>query len=309
MRNVAALVPALAALLALSSCESAGERPAAPVATTAATPSSTPTTPPALASATPSAPAASPKTYAVPIARYASPGELTRALVNADRVIHDEGATDDAVAAAGQAQQRAYRQLIVTRTWREPVYAALPARLRADARDCVTAGEALRAATRPQTKLPGWRIVPAAPHGDLLRFYQESGRRHGIDWTYLAAINLVETRMGRLRGTSSAGAQGPMQFLPSTWAEVGRGNIDDPRDAIDAAARYLVRRGGRASIARGVRGYNPSDYYVRGVLSYAAVLQRDPAAYRGFYHWQVYYRMTTGDVVLLEGYRRSPAVR
>ncbi len=40
-----------------------------------------------------------------------------------------------------------------------------------------------------------------------------------MPWYYLAAINLIETRMGRIDGLSTAGAQGPMQFLP---ADVGR---------------------------------------------------------------------------------------
>jgi membrane-bound lytic murein transglycosylase B len=46
--------------------------------------------------------------------------------------------------------------------------------------------------------------------------------------------------MGRIRGVSSAGAQGPMQFLPTTWDIYGGGgDINDPCDAIRAAARLL----------------------------------------------------------------------
>jgi len=72
----------------------------------------------------------------------------------------------------------------------------------------------------------------------------------------LAAVNLVETGMGRIDGVSIANAQGPMQFLPSTWAEpgIGKGNIRNPHDAIQAAARYLVRRGGLRDIRRGLWG-------------------------------------------------------
>ena len=68
-------------------------------------------------------------------------------------------------------------------------------------------------------------------------------------------MNLVETGMGRIDGISVANAQGPMQFLPTTWAEagIGQGNIRDPHDAIQAAARYLVRRGG-------LSGYQPRGY-------------------------------------------------
>ena len=59
----------------------------------------------------------------------------------------------------------------------------------------------------------------------------------------LAGIHLVETRMGRLRGTSPAGAKGPMQFIPETWARFGQGDIESNRDAIRAAARHLVAHG------------------------------------------------------------------
>ena len=41
-----------------------------------------------------------------------------------------------------------------------------------------------------------------------------------------------------------------MQFLPTTWARWGRGDIDDPADSIMAAARYLASNG----FARGPHG-------------------------------------------------------
>src|SRR5690606_36754035 len=80
---------------------------------------------------------------------------------------------------------------------------------------------------------------------------------------------------GRIRGLSVAGARGPMEFLPSTWNEpgIGEGDIDDPHDAIQAAARYLVRRGGPADMQRALRGYNNSPNYVRAVRIYADLLR------------------------------------
>ena len=63
----------------------------------------------------------------------------------------------------------------------------------------------------------------------------------GVGWNYLAAINLIETRLGSVVGPSTAGAQGPMQFLPSTFAAYGDGgDIHSPRDSIIAAGRYLA---------------------------------------------------------------------
>ena len=200
-------------------------------------------------------------------------------------------------------QQVVYRRLGDHPEWDPDVFARLPGEFHESAQRNVAARREFRAmATKISDTLPAWRIAAPVPSDELLGYYREAESAMGVPWPYLAAINLVETRMGRLRGISTAGARGPMQFLPSTWAEVGRGDIDDPEDAIDAAARYLARRGGRTDIARGVHGYNPSDSYVRAVLAYARVLQREPAQYAGFYHWQVYYRMATGDVVLLEGY-------
>ena len=132
--------------------------------------------------------------------------------------------------------------------------------------------------------LPAWRIVEPAPAEDLMRFYRDAEAAYDVGWEYLAAINLVETAMGRIRGTSVAGAQGPMQFIPTTWARWGRGDIDDPADSIMAAARYLASNG----FARGPRGvanalfeYNNHPAYVRGVTAYAKVMERRPRAFLG----------------------------
>src|SRR5690606_26493401 len=132
----------------------------------------------------------------------------------------------------------------------------------------------------------------------------------GIGWEYLAAINLVETAFGRIRGLSVAGAQGPMQFLPSTWNErgIGAGDIDDPHDAIQAAARYLVRRGGPADMALALLGYNNSPNYVRAVTLYADILRRDDRALAVFHEWEVHYLSAAGDLWLPVGYRELTAV-
>jgi hypothetical protein len=48
--------------------------------------------------------------------------------------------------------------------------------------------------------------------------------------------------------------------------------------------------------------YNPSAHYVKAIKAYAGVLAADASACRGYYNWTLYYHMTTGDRVLLEGY-------
>ena len=119
----------------------------------------------------------------------------------------------------------------------------------------------------------------------------------------LAAINLVETGLGRIDADSVAGAQGPMQFMPATWARWGNGDVHDPHHAIYGAARYLAASGaadGRLSDA--LFAYNNDNRYVRAVNLYAGLLRRTPLLFRGLYHWQVYYRSAAGDLLLPEGY-------
>ena len=153
--------------------------------------------------------------------------------------------------------------------------------------------------------LPAWRIQAPAPAEDLLKAYRSASTATGIDWEVLAAVNLVETGMGRIDGVSVANAQGPMQFLPTTWAEPGigqGGDIRDPWDSIHAAARYLVRRGGLDDIRKGLWGYNNSDHYGKAVLHYAALLKQNPVRYRSLHQWQIHYASSAGDLWLNEGY-------
>jgi membrane-bound lytic murein transglycosylase B len=161
--------------------------------------------------------------------------------------------------------------------------------------------------TSPQRKLPRWRIVAPRPARELLGYYRVAQQRTGVPWAYLAAIHLVETRMGRIRGASTAGALGPMQFLPSTWDLYGAGgDINDPRDAILAAARLLKANGAPGDMGEALRHYNTSTKYVRAVSEYARTMMRSRSAYRGYWHWRVLYRQVRGTYVLPVGY---PEVR
>jgi hypothetical protein len=92
----------------------------------------------------------------------------------------------------------------------------------------------------------------------------------------LAAINFVETDFGTDVATSSAGAEGWMAFLPSTfeeWGVDGDGDgvkdIFDAADAIYSAANYLHDSGAPADWWAAVFAYNHAGWYVEKVLGYA----------------------------------------
>ncbi len=258
----------------------------------------------ALVTATPSPlPTASPRPD--PPVAASDPQLLALQMASAERAIRDPSVTGLDLAWFGHLQQLTYRKLAATPELRDSVLAALPADLKAAATANADATADLRATVVPGPDLPTtWRIVEPAPLDDLARYYREAEAEFGVPWSYLAAIHLVETRMGRIRGTSVAGAQGPMQFIPATWARYGEGDINSNLDSIRAAARYLRANGAPANMANALFRYNQSQRYVRAVTEYAEVMRADPDAYRGYYQWQVYYLTTRGDILLPVGYGR-----
>src|SRR5687767_6133925 len=194
-------------------------------------------------------------------------------------------------------QQRLYLALgLRSRSFGDDVVARLPAALRADARDVIVARRALVRLTPPTTlPLSAFRTGPAEPADRLLAHYREAERRFGVRWSILAAVNFVETAFGKVRSRSSAGAQGPMQFLPATWRAYGLGgDIYDPRDSILGAANYLRASGAPGNLRRALYAYNHSRLYVEAVLAYARVMRRDVRAFYGFHAWQVFVRTPNG---------------
>jgi Transglycosylase SLT domain len=126
----------------------------------------------------------------------------------------------------------------------------------------------------------------AKPVDALRSYYQEAYQKYGVDPSYLASINFIESNFGRVNGPSSAGALGPMQFLPGTWDNYGNGgNVNDPHDAILAAARYLVHYGAPGDMRTAIWHYNPDYNYVDSVESFAHAYRSDPAWLDRMYYW------------------------
>jgi transglycosylase-like protein with SLT domain len=272
--------------------------------TRTATPAPRPPAPPAPATHGPdSAPFATTAIGPAPT----DPAQLTAMadeLVAAETRLHDPATAAADVPAVARRQQAIYRAISARPEALPAVMERVPATLRPAVEANVTAGvELRRLAGNPRTALPPWRIIPPPPPAELEAHYKEAETRYGVPWEYLAAVHLVESRMGRIRGTSSAGAKGPMQFMQPTWDAYGEGgDINDPRDAILAAGRYLHRNGAPGDMAKALWNYNHSDRYVRAVTLYAQQIEADPRAYLAYHAWQVYYIMTRGDVLLEEGY-------
>ena len=191
-------------------------------------------------------------------------------------------------------QQRIHRLLSVRERLAHGVLARVPGRVAAHARATLRARRKLAPLATPQPRRR-FRTGAPEPAGVLLRHYRDAQRRFGVGWQVLAAVNLVESAFGRLRNNSTAGAQGPMQFIPSTWAAYGMGgDVHDPRDAILGAANYLRASGAPRDLRRALYAYNPSSLYVDAVFAYAGRIRRDARNFFSYYAWQVFVRTPDG---------------
>jgi transglycosylase-like protein with SLT domain len=293
LSRLASGAAALAVATALNAC--AAPAPPSSRATAAAPSASVVTSAAAVAAASPSAaPSAAPVDEAADVA--------IRLRVLEGR-IRDSGTRYTQLPALAASQQDAYQELIAHPGWTARVLSLTPDGLRGVVSANLDAALQIRELNGLRRSLPHWRIVSPPEPDVLLAYYHEAQALYGIPWQYLAAINLIETSMGRIQGTSVAGALGPMQFMPATWASYGQGgDVNDPHAAILAAGRYLRAHGAPGDMARAVYAYNPSDLYVRAVSLYAGVMEADSRAFFGYYFWRVYVPTTSGDVLLPQGF-------
>ncbi len=127
------------------------------------------------------------------------------------------------------------------------------------------------------------RIPQPGQITSYLQLFQASAAKYcpQMSWTVLAAIGQIESADGQNMGPSSAGALGPMQFIPATWAawgirgfgRPGRPDIMNPFDAVPSAARMLCADGASSGTQAGLRqaifAYNHATWYVNDVLALA----------------------------------------
>lgn len=104
---------------------------------------------------------------------------------------------------------------------------------------------------------------------------------YGIDWKLVEAVWQIESgKRWKTNVQSSAGAQGPMQFMPGTWrgyATDGNGDgvtdITDARDAVYAGAKYLAANGAATNVDGALLRYNHAQWYVTKVKNLAASIE------------------------------------
>ncbi len=128
------------------------------------------------------------------------------------------------------------------------------------------------------------RMIPQ----DYLAWYIAAAQTcPGLPWAILAGIGTVESGNGQSaapgvhNGTNAAGAEGPMQFEPATFAQYAvKADPDaplspyDPQDAIFTAANMLCANGAKGGTPQGIKeaiyAYNHAGWYVDEVLNWAA---------------------------------------
>lgn len=194
-------------------------------------------------------------------------------------------------------QQRMYRKMTAKPKLARRTQNRLGGRMRAMVRGNVFAGTRLRSMIKtPLSPDATLRVGGFRPAGELLRYYKKAQRRFGVHWQVLASINMIESKFGRVKSTSWAGAQGPMQFMPPTWDAYGMGgDVRDPHDAIMGAANYLRASGAPDRYRSAVWNYNHSYAYVDAVMAYARRMMAQPREFYAYYNWQVYILTTAGD--------------
>ena len=187
--------------------------------------------------------------------------------------------------------------------WSNAARPRIPAELLDTLDRNVDARRALNAITPARTTLPAWRIVPPAPADQLLGFSSPSrgGNRCHVELS--GRDQSCRNASGKHRRRQHRGRAGTHAVPARHVRRYGQGgDIHSPHDSIIAAGRYLAANNFVNDRDHAIYRYNHASDYVRAVNQYAALIGGDPAAFAGYYRWDVYCRTTAGDVLLPIGY-------
>lgn len=122
------------------------------------------------------------------------------------------------------------------------------------------------------------KLNKAGLTGTFINEYIKASRNYNVPWEVIAAVHYVETRQsGDTHISSYAGAQGPMQFMPSTFRAYakdgdndGIARIGNVKDAVQTAANYMAANGAaNGNVVGALYRYNHDYSYVYHVLSIA----------------------------------------
>lgn len=225
-------------------------------------------------------------TEVVDLLATAADGERVRADLLARKAAVSERRTDRVMVTVSDVEA-AFARLDSALREQQQVLDTLDARARELAQ--AERAEARIAAERAAAAAAATDVASSATAGGIpqnfLALYQAAATTcPGLPWPVLAAVGQVESGHGSNMGPSSAGAMGPMQFLPSTFAGYavdgdrdGVADIWNPADAIYSAARYLCANGGGngpQGLYNALWRYNHADWYVLMVVEVAGQIAR-----------------------------------
>lgn len=131
----------------------------------------------------------------------------------------------------------------------------------------------IRTSTRPSRHQMDTAMTHSGIPSKLIPIYQAAGQKYGVPWPVLAAIHRDETNFATTQIFSSAGAEGPMQFMPATFQHFGVSapgrhgapDINNVYDAIYSCANMLEKDGYQNNPEEALYLYNHSSSYVKKI--------------------------------------------